>query len=281
MLIEAKRLAALTHLADVLARVDALAQPVAPREAASADAEGRVLAADADAGREHPLRLAGERLRAVDVAALQEVGIARVMVREPRVRVVSTAGEATDAVALAIARAISAHGVVVIFVRALERALADRQTDVVITIGGTDGGDNDTSVAMLRRVGQVDIHGFAIAPGETAALGAVGNLPVLMLPARLDDAIAAFFMVGEPLLRHLTGAVAGHRGVPAPLSRAIVSAVGLAEIIPVRHAVDGIEPLASGRWPVQAIARADGWVFVPSDSAGFDAGTPLDMRAFP
>src|SRR5439155_445429 len=41
-----QRLSALTPLAEVLARVEALAQPVAPREAAVADAEGRVLAAD-------------------------------------------------------------------------------------------------------------------------------------------------------------------------------------------------------------------------------------------
>jgi molybdopterin biosynthesis enzyme len=270
------------HSADAILPHDAVTIGASGAEAhAAATAGDGVLAAGADAVPEHPLRLAGERLRAVDVAGLQAVGIARVMVREPRVRIVSTAGAATDAVALAIARAVSAHGVVVIFVRALERALADQQTDVVITIGGTGAGRDDGSVTMLGRLGQVDIHGFGISPGETAALGAVGRLPVLMLPARLDAALAAFLLVGEPLLQQLTGSVASEAGLPVTLTRKIVSTVGLAEVVPVRRVAEGVEPLASGHWPAQALARADGWVLVPADSEGFAAGTSLVMGPFP
>jgi len=49
----------------------------------------------------------------------------------------------------------------------------------------------------------------------------------------------------------------------------------------VRRVADGVEPLASGYWPVQALTRADGWVLVPPESEGFPAGTVLEMRAFP
>jgi len=361
---QTQRLSGLTPIRDVLARVAALAQPVAPREAALQDAEGRVLAEDvsvaapsppapvalvdgwavraelladagpyaplplhpapgwvdagaamprdtdavlppdavtasadgaeahaaatpgdgvlaagADAVPDRPLRRAGERLRAVDVAALQAVGIARARVREPRVRVVATPG--CDAVALAISRAVSAHGAVVIFVRALERALADQQTDMVITVGGTGAGTRDTSVTMLGRMGEVAIHGFGIAPGETAALGSAKGHPVLMLPARLDAALAAFLLVGEPLLRRLTGATTCEPTMPVTLTRKIVSTVGMTEVVPVRRAGDGVEPLASGHWPLEAITRADGWVLVPAESEGFPAGAPLEMRAFP
>jgi molybdopterin biosynthesis enzyme len=366
MVPEFQRISSLTPIAQVLARVETLAQPVAPREAAVADAEGRVLAADvcvmearpaapvalidgwavradavadagpyapmplmpappwvdagaalprdadavlppdamtitargaethaaatagdgvlgagADAMRDRPLRLAGERMRAADVAALQAAGIARVRVREPRVRVVSTAGAETDAVALAVSRAASAHGIVVIFVRALERALADEQTDIVITVGGTGAGRNDNSVAMLAHLGEVHIHGFGIAPGQSAALGSAKGHPVLMLPARLDAALAAFLIVGDALLRRLTGALTSGPAMPVTLARKINSTIGLAEIVPVRCAADGVEPLASGYWPVQALTRADGWVLVPPDSEGFAAGTQLEMRAFP
>ena len=359
-----QRLSTLGPIADVLARVKALARPVAPREAAVADAEGRVLAADAavraphpagaialrdgwavraeaisdagpyapmpvtpvwvdagaampsgadavlprdavmlggasaealapatagdgvlaagaDAAPDMPLRHGGERLRAVDVAALQGAGIARVSIREPRVRVVSTAGADTDAVALAISRAVAAFGAVVIFVRALERALADAQTDIVITVGGTGEGQHDGSVAMLARMGQVDLHGLGIAPGESAALGVAKGHPVLMLPARLDAALAAFLLVGEPLLARLTGLVARAPGTPATLTRKIVSTVGLAEVVPVRRTGDGVEPLASGHWPLRALARADGWVLLPPECEGFAAGAVVEMRAFP
>jgi molybdopterin biosynthesis enzyme len=353
-----QRISALTPLTDVLARVAALARPVAPREMALTDAEGRVLAQDvvaaspatpvalidgwavhseqvadagpyapvllapapgwvdagdampggadavlpadavangevhtsatagdgvlaagADAAPGRPLRRAGEALRAADVAALQAAGISRVTVREPRVRVVAMPG--CDAVALAVSRGVAAHGANVIFVRALERALADEQTDLLITIGGTGAGRNDASVAMLRRMGDVAIHGFGIAPGETAALGSArGRHPVLMLPGRLDGALAAFLVVGDALLRALTGAPISP-GMPVTLARKIVSTVGLAEVVPVRRTADGVEPLASGHWPMQALTRADGWVLVPAGSEGFSAGASLEMWTFP
>jgi molybdopterin biosynthesis enzyme len=352
-----QRICALTPIADVLARVDALARPVNAREMALADAEGRVLAADvvagpwpavstalidgwavladavADAGPyapvalnpapirvdagmalpretdavlpldavtgkqvhasatpgegvlaagtdtgDAPLRRAGERLRAADVAALQAVGVSRVSLREPRVRVVSIGA---DSAALAVARGVAAHGANVIFVRALERALADEQTDIVITVGGTGDGENDKSVAMLARLGEVHVHGFGLTPGATAALGAVKGHPVLMLPARLDAALAAFLIVGEALLRRLTGASASEPGTPVTLARKIVSTVGMAEVVPVRRTANGVEPLASGHWPLHAITRADGWVLVPPESEGFASGTQVEMRAFP
>ena len=351
----AQRISSLTPIAQVLARVAAMAQPVAPCELALADAEGRVLAHDVIAqaspaapvalvdgwavradqvtdagsyapllldpapawvdagaamprdtdavlppdavagGEVHaaatagdgvlaagsdangPLRLAGERLRAVDIAALQAVGISRVSVLEPRVRVVSIGA---DGPALAVARGVAAQGANVIFVRDLARALAE-DADAVIAVGGTGAGRNDASVTQLARAGRVDIHGFGLSPGETAALGSVRRQPVLLLPARLDAALAGFLVVGEALLRRLTGAITSQPEMPLTLARKIVSTVGMAEVVPVRRNPEGIEPLASGHWPMQALARADGWVLVPAESEGFAAGAQLTMRAFP
>lgn len=357
----AQRISSLTPIADVLARVGALARPVAPREIALGDAEGCVLADDvratasapaapvalvdgwavradavADAGPYAPLlltpppdwlnagdalpsgadavlppdavtvgtggaeahagatpgdgvlsagadaaagqvlRLAGHMLRAVDVAALQTVGVSRVMVRAPRVRVVSVAA---DQSALAVARAVATRGAQVIFVRALERALTE-PADATIAVGGTGAGRNDRSVSLLAKAGTVAIHGFGLSPGETSALGSVGAQPMLLLPARLDAALAAFLVVGGALLHGLTGAPISS-GMTVTLARKIVSTVGLAEVVPVRRVADGAEPLASGAWPMHAIARADGWVYVPPESEGFPAGTRVEMRAFP
>lgn len=235
-----------------------------------------VLSAGADAAAGQVLRRAGDMLRAVDVAALQTAGVSRVMVRAPRVRVVSVAA---DQSAFAIARAVAARGAQVIFVRALERALAE-PADAIIAVGGTGAGRNDRSVSLLAKTGTVDVHGFGLSPGETSALGAVSAQPVLLLPARLDGAMAAFLVVGEALLRGLTGAPISS-GMAVTLARKIVSTVGLAEVVPVRRVSDGVEALASGYWPVQAIARADGWVYVPPESEGFPAGARVEMRALP
>jgi len=149
---------------------------------AAATAGDGVLAAGVDAVPDRPMRRAGERLRAVDVAALQAVGVVRARVREPRVRVVAMPG--CDAAALAISRAVAAHGANVIFVRALERALADTQTDLVIAIGGTGGGESDGSVATLRRMGE------EAAETERRCEELAGTLDGLGQPAGTGDSVS-------------------------------------------------------------------------------------------
>ena len=82
-------------------------------------------------------------------------------------------------------------------------ALAADNADAIIAIGGTGSGRNDTSVQVLAREGRVAVHGIALAPGETAALGFAGTRPVLLLPGRLDAALAVWLMVGRRLLARL------------------------------------------------------------------------------
>ena len=68
---------------------------------------------------------------------------------------------------------------------------------------------------------------------------------------------------------------------PARLTRKVTSTVGLAEVVPVARSPDGVEPLASGYLPLQALARADGWILVPPESEGFPAGATVEVRSFP
>jgi molybdopterin molybdotransferase len=268
---------ALSRDADAVLPADAVTVTGDTAEAyASTIAGDGVLAVGADAAAGQVLRQAGETLRAADIAALQAARVARVMVRAPRIRVVSVGA---DPAVVAIARAVAAHGADAVLAQSLEHAFTE-DADAVIAIGGTGEGRTDESVTRLARAGTVDIHGIGLSPGEACALGSIGTRPVLLLPARLDAALAAFLVVGDALLRGLTGGPISW-GMPVTLSRKIVSTVGLAEMVPVRRVADGVEPLASGYWPMHAIAGAHGWVLVPSESEGYGAGARLEMRSFP
>ena len=100
------------------------------------------------------------------------------------------------------------------------------------------------------------MHGVAISPGETAAFGIAGERPVLLLPGRIDAAIAAWLVMGLPLIDRLAGSSEGaDPSSVAKLTRKIASPVGLAEIVPVRLMTHGVEPIASGYLPLGA-ARA-------------------------
>ena len=153
--------------------------------------------------------------------------------------------------------------------------------DGIIVIGGTGSGRNDTSVQTLAREGELSVHGIALTPGETAALGFVGSRPALLLPGRLDAALAVWLVVGRRLLARLSGGDDGELTATATLARKVASPVGLAEFVPVRRSGDMAEPLAAKYLPFSALSRADGWILVPADSEGYPEGATVAVRPWP
>jgi molybdopterin biosynthesis enzyme len=277
----------LPHPADAVLAPDDVAVADAGAEALTAAVAGTdVLGPGEDASFGCVLRHAGEPLRAIDVAVLRAAGVAEIAVREPRVRIVPANRSVTgsdDVVPPLMVRAVEAAGGVAVVEaeRPLAEALRAEDADAVLTIGGTGMGRRDTSVRTLAEVGRVDIHGMGIRPGESAALGHVGERPVLMLPGRIDAALAIWLVVGHPLCVRLA---AGRSTAPprqAVLARKVVSTVGLAEVVLVGHLGDGLEPLASGYFPIQALARAAGWILVPPELEGYPPGATVRMHPLP
>jgi molybdopterin biosynthesis enzyme len=246
-----------------------------------------VLPAGGDSDPAIPLRRAGERLRATDLAAFAAAGIARITVREPRIRVLPLRGSAIiNAAARLVASDIERRGGSARLDDAghdLGVALAAESADAIVAIGGTGQGRNDNSVHMLAREGRLAAHGIALTPGETAALGFVGPRPVLMLPGRLDAALAGWLMVGRRILERL--AATSHReSEPVEmltLARKVTSTIGLAEVVPVRRNAGNAEPLATKYLSISSLARSDGWILVPADSEGYAAGSAVQVRPWP
>ncbi len=135
---------------------------------------------------------------------------------------------------------------------ALEAALHHEGADAIVAIGGTGSGATDTSVRTLERAGKVAFHGIGITPGETTAFGYVGARPVLLLPGRLDAALAGWLTVGRRMLARLAFRLIEEQPFNAELSRKIASPLGLAEVVPVRRRGFRIEPLASHYLPMQS-----------------------------
>jgi molybdopterin molybdotransferase len=243
-----------------------------------------VLAAGCDSDSVIPLRRAGERLRSTDLAAFSAAGIARITVREPRIRVLPVRG---SGIIIAAARLVVADierrggsarlddsG------RGLDVAMAADSADAIVAIGGTGSGRNDNSVQILGREGQLRVHGLALTPGQTSAFGFVGVRPVLLLPGRLDAALSVWLVVGRRLLDRLA-AVKNSENEPAetlPLARKVSSTVGLAEVVPVRRSAGQVEPMAIKYLPLSSLARSDGWILVPADSEGYSAGSSVQVR---
>lgn len=242
-----------------------------------------VLPVGGDCDGSMPMRRAGERLRAIDLAALGGAGVSEVAARRPRLRIVPVR---TDTIVANVARLIATDaarcgGTPDETGGDLSEGFSDERADAIVAIGGTGSGRNDASVQTVARAGRLVVHGVALTPGETAAFGFAGDKPVLLLPGRLDAALAVWLTIGRRMLARLTGGALSEPVETVTLSRKVASAVGLAELIPLRRAGELAEPLATKYLSFAALARSHGWLLVPADSEGYSAGAQVEMRSWP
>jgi molybdopterin biosynthesis enzyme len=253
--------------------------PVAPGEG--------VLMPGTDAGAGEVLRQIGHRLRAVDVAAMQALGISGVRVRKPRIRVARVRrgrNEIADAIADWLAYAIAADGGEPVVSRPgadLDALLTGGGVDAVVIVGGTGAGAADATVHALARIGSVEAHGIAVSPGETAAFGVAGSRPVLLVPGRIDAAVTVWLLIGQAMLTRLRGGAGNLSSDKSTLIGKIASTVGLTELVLVRRVADGVEPLASKYLPLATLAHADGWIVIPAPSEGLAPGAQVIVRPLP
>jgi molybdopterin molybdotransferase len=274
---------------DAIMPLDAVAFRGNRAEAIASVSPGEgVLPAGADATPQRPLRRAGQRLRLTDIGIMAGAGIADVTVRVPRIRIVSggaTTPPLIDAALDILAHAITTAGGTTFDareqVKLFDEALTDTDVDAVIAVGGTGSGRHDSSVRVLTELGQVEAHGIALSPGETAAFGFVDARPVLLIPGRLDATLAIWLLIGRYLIARLAGGSVEDSPRMLPLKRKVSSTIGLVQLIPVDCSGGMAEPLGSGYLSFECLARSDGWIVIPADSEGLQAGTPVAVRSWP
>jgi len=224
--------------------------------------------------------VAGRRVLPHHLLVAGAAGLTTMRVRRPRLRIVNIpggtltadliaasarhAGAEVDAVAAAGRDAAS-----------IAEALQEGGCDLLVTIGGSGVGRADATVLALAARGEVKIHGIALQPCRTVAIGRVGKTPVLVLPGTPAEAAAAWWALALPALDRLSGRLPRDR-VRLPLERKISSSVGIAEVVLLERKDDSWVALAIGELSLQSIARAQAWLIVPAGSEGFAAGAMVD-----
>ena len=222
---------------------------------------------------------AGIVLRAPELALLALLGVNRIaLLQQPHVGVVVFGHAGPDALTPMLRRLVEEDGGVA---EALpgeygaDWARAGR-FDLVLLAGRSGEGARDDAPDALRHAGgSLDLHGVALRPGETAGLGLLGDVPVVLLPGMPLACLSAYWMMASRAVRRLGG-----RGLPgtvtARLTRRISSTLGFSDLVRVRLHDGAATPLASpdGGGLVSAV-RADGYVLVPDGSEGMEAGATV------
>src|SRR6266446_1793126 len=278
-----QRIARLTPLPDALARLDALVAPVTSRVVDVSLALGHTLAEDVIVAAPIPPTACALRdgwaVRSdltIDASGYAPAPLCLACARRAGDTVI-------DAAIACIGDAIGSQGGVATLAEQgdLADVLAHADADAVVVVGGTGSGRRDTTVRTLASMGEVLVHGIALLPGETTALGTVGARPVLALPGRLDAALAAWHLLGRSMLARLAGNRETLAVRTAWLTHKVSSPVGFSELVPVRCEGVSASPIASGYVPLAALAQANGWVFIPAESEGHPAQSEVVVRPWP
>jgi molybdopterin molybdotransferase len=181
-----------------------------------------------DIGRGALVLAAGTRLRPQDIAVAASLGRDSLAVhRRLRVGLAATGDElrapggplppgcvrdsnrhAISALVRLLGAEVSDYGIVPDdreLIRAtLVRAAADN--DLVISTGGMSVGDEDHVRPVVQEAGNLAFWRLPVKPGGPVAVGDVMGTPFVGLPGNPVSVMIAFWLVGRPLLLHLSGA---------------------------------------------------------------------------
>ena len=278
-------------------------RPVAPGDG--------LVGADEDVAVDQVLVPAGRPLRAPDLGMLAAAGVTRLDVHaRPVVGICSTGdevvppetaelavGQVRDATATALAALVAeaggvprSYGIVTDDGAALEQVLrkAVADCDVVVVSAGSSVGARDETADAVERLGAPGIvcHGIAIRPGKPTLLAQCGRVPVVGLPGNPLSALVVFRLVGMPLVRRVGGCTRTppEASTRARLSRQVASQTGRLDVVQVRLDRDGNDVVASPLFGASALlsvlTAADGYVVVPEEATGLDAGTQVDVTLY-
>jgi len=242
---------------------------------------------------------AGRVLRPQDVGVLSSIGVKQVsVVRRPRVRIVVTgdellpAGSApqadriVDANGPMLAALVSRDGGEPIYPgivpddrEAILAALKD-DAEVVLVSGGTSVGQEDHVPSLLAEHGELAIHGVAMRPASPVGMGLMDGRLVFLLPGNPVACLCGYDFFAGAAIRSRGGRATDwpYRSVLSTLSAELKSPVGRLDYIRMLLEQGQAKPVPkSGASVLSSTTRADGFVVIPADCEGYQAGTEVEL----
>jgi molybdopterin molybdotransferase len=284
------------YTAEVMPSTIEVVRPIAPGEG--------IVRADEDARPGDEIVPGGRPLRPQDLGMLAAAGVTSVTVySKPVVTIFSTGdevvppeaaelrpGQVRDATASALAALVAdaggepaAGGIVPDDPGALEAALRDAlpASDVIVISAGSSVGARDETANAVGRLGPPGIwcHGLAIKPGKPTLLAECDGVPVIGLPGNPRSALVVFRLIGMPVVRLVAGCE-----VPLPepsmrarLSRDVASATGRLDIVQVKVNAGVAAPVFGVSALLSVLTEADGYIMIPEEATGLDAGSEVNV----
>jgi molybdenum cofactor synthesis domain-containing protein len=161
---------------------------------------------------------------------------------------------------------------------AVDRAL---QHHVIVFSGGSSVGERDLILDVLRARGEVIFHGIAVKPGKPMAFGRIGRTPVLGMPGYPASCLSNAYMLLVPFLRKMARLPPWQPITRTmPLARRVSSVAGRHQFYTVRIVDDRADPVFKTSGDITSMAKADGYIEIPSETENVEAGTIVTVKLF-
>jgi putative molybdopterin biosynthesis protein len=165
--------------------------------------------------------------------------------------------------------------------QAIRRAVSC--SDIVIVIAGSSAGSEDYTVSVIKKMGEVFIHGVDLMPGKPVILAQVEEKPVIGLPGYPLSAFVILDIYVKELIANALGVTPEKREkLKAILKENIPSKLGMHEIVRVKLLEkDGrvfAFPLKRGAGVLSSLVKADGLLHIPKDEEGVNEGAEVEIE---
>jgi len=166
----------------------------------------------------------------------------------------------------------------------LRTALEAFEGDILLTTGATSVGKEDYLPGLLAELGELLVHGVNIRPASPLGFGRLGKALVVLLPGNPVAAMVGFDLFVRPALQLQLGQreMRWNRRVHGKLRRKLASALNRTDFVRVQLVGEGeVEPFRSGGAGIlTSVTQADGFIIVPRDEEGLEAGTEVEVYLF-
>ncbi len=161
---------------------------------------------------------------------------------------------------------------------------ASKDSDVIITTGGTSLGLGDTVTDIISDLGDVKVHGVALQPSKPVLIAFINSKPYIGLPGYPVAAAISTEVFIIPLIMKLSGVKGKFMPaiVKARLLRRVASRLGTKHFVRVKLYKDGDDLVArpiwvSGAGVLSSLSLGDGYLIIPEDVEGYEEGELVEI----
>ena len=162
---------------------------------------------------------------------------------------------------------------------ALDEAItvALARCDAVLVSGGSSKDERDNTAAVIADLGEVLVHGIAIAPGKPTIIGTAEGKPVIGLPGHPASAYVVLVAIVDHLFAAMQKTTVARRTLQARLTENIPSARGREDYVRVRVREGEATPVFGKSGLLNTLVQSEGLVRIPASSEGFEAGEDVEV----